>query len=404
MSMVQPAVGEVPLEGARAGGAAAPARLVAGTTDVIRSEAGFSALVPEWAALEREAGGAALFQSAAWAGAVFDFEAGRANRGFEPVIVTLRENGRLVGVLPLERVRSGFRTLLVPLGNTFPQYSDVLLAPRTPPDKAVSGMLRAALGAARADLVLFLKVRADSALASGMPKTSVSTGAQEAAPFVDLGAHVDFAGYFSTIKAKTRKNMRNARNRLERDAPLSHAVAETEAEVLGVIARTLEGRAERLKDQGLTSRAFGSGAFHDFCQALARQPGIDLLAMSLRHGERPIAEQWGLVHGGRYYAYVASRDFAQSEESPGKLHLGEVIETCFARGLRVADLLVPSMPYKMTWASGETAVADHAIPATIKGWAAVHLWDRRLRPAVKRAVLGLDPGLRARLMSLVSRG
>ena len=78
----------------------------------------------------------------------------------------------------------------------------------------------------------------------------------------------------------------------------------------------------------------------------------------------------GLRPYGRYYAFVASRDFAQSDESPGKLHLKEVIaDLRRPRVLHSADLLVPVMPYKLTWATGVTAVTDYALPLTLKGLA-----------------------------------
>lgn len=375
----------------------------AGAVAVARTATAFEAIRGEWAKLETEVRGASLFQSAAWAEAVFALEAARLNAGFDPVIVSLRKDGKLIGLLPLERVRTKLRTVLMPLGNSFPQYCDALLLPGVPPRPAIAAMVTAALSHARADVVLFLKVRADSALQAGMPKNHVVTASSEAAPFVDLTPWADFEAYFSSIKSKTRKNMRNARNRLEREAPLTHRIAATPIEVASVIRRTLEGRADRLKDQGLTSRAFGSGEFARFCETLPGQNGLHILAMSLRHGDKPIAEQWGFVHRGRYYAYVATRDFSLGEESPGKLHLAEVIETCFAKGLEAADFLVPVMPYKMTWANGAMKVTDYALPATIKGWAVILFWDRLLRPTVKRLVLGLDPRMRARLMALVSR-
>jgi CelD/BcsL family acetyltransferase involved in cellulose biosynthesis len=185
---------------------------------------------------------------------------------------------------------------------------------------------------------------------------------------------------------------------------LTHHVAATRAEVLGVISRTLSGRAGRLRDQGLTSRAFTDPAFAEFCQSLAGRPDMGILAMSLRHADLPIAEQWGFTHMGRYYAFVASRDFGQSDESPGKLHLKNVVETCFSRGLAATDLLVPVMPYKLTWASGVTPVNDYALPLTLKGRLGIAIWDQTLRPVAKRAVMGLPKGLRSLLMRAAGHG
>ncbi|MEQ1769935.1 MAG: GNAT family N-acetyltransferase [Devosia sp.] len=377
---------------------------LSGTAEAITTRAGLEAIAAEWAALEHRAPGATWFQSLAWARAVFDFEQQRANPAFAPVIATWRERGQLKAVLPLERTDGRFRKALMPLGGAFPQYADLLADPGIDAGKALMAMLKAAATARPADLAALLKVRAGCRLLDGIPRSAIRTGARMGAPYVDCAVHPDFDSYFKLLKQKTRKNMRNARNRLEREAPLTHSVAASPDAIRGVIGRTVAGRAGRLRDQGLTSRAFTDPAFADFCAGLAGRDGIDILAMSLDHGDQAVAEQWGFVHRGRYYAFVASRDFEQSDESPGKLHLKEIIETCFARSIHTADLLVPVMPYKLTWASGVTEVADFAVPLTLKGRLGIALWDQRLRPLAKYLVMAMPKSLRGALMKLAGRG
>ena len=131
-----------------------------------------------------------------------------------------------------------------------------------------------------------------------------------------LEALADFESYFRTLKPKTRKNMRNARNRLERDGALAHHVADRPREKLGVIAaHPCPAAPSACKDQGLTSRAFRDPRLRRFLREPAGRARYDLLAMSLRHNDEPIAEQWGFVHQQRYYAFVASRDFEQSTKA-----------------------------------------------------------------------------------------
>jgi CelD/BcsL family acetyltransferase involved in cellulose biosynthesis len=386
--------------------AIAPPAFVAplGEAFVVATPAELEAIAADWRGLEATAPGATLFQSFGWAKAVFDFEAARGNKAFTPVIATLRRRGRLVAVLPLERIHGRFRTALMPLGGAFPQYADLLADPAIDAVAAMVALLKAAASACPADMVTFLKVRTGSRLAEGMPEGAVATGGKGGAPFVDLTAYPGFPAYFASLKPKTRKNMRNARNRLERQGALTHHVASSPSEKVSIIARTLAGRAGRLKDQGLTSRAFTDPDFMSFCKSLAGRTDIELLAMSLRHGGEPIAEQWGFVHQNRYYAFVATRDFEQSDESPGKLHLKEVVETCYARGLAAADLLVPVMPYKLTWATGVAEVADYAVPLTLKGYAGIAIWDQRLRPWAKALFLTIPRPLRGLLMKAAGRG
>lgn len=373
------------------------------STNVVTTREALDAIAYQWEGLETQADGAVLFQGSGWARAIFDFEAARGNTDFDPIVVTILDGQRLVAVLPLERIRTRSRTVLAPLGHAFSQYSDALIASGTDPRDAVSRLLRAAISAAPCDAVSFLKVRDDSVLAKGMPANHLVTGSEQGAPYVALSAFEDFGAYFQTIKPKTRKNMRNDRNRLEREGTLVHHVAETAEDKLGIIQRTLSGRAERLRDQGLTSRAFRDTAFTDFCKTLAAREDMPVMAMSLRHNDQPIAEQWGFVHNQRYYAFVASRDFGNSDESPGKLHLGEVIHACANHGLRGADLMVPVMPYKLTWATEVVTVRDYALPVTPRGALVLNLWDKTMRPWFKHTVLNMPKGLRGLLMKLVGR-
>ena len=386
---------------------AARERAVTGTSlvdDVIRDRVGLEALADQWAGLEARSDGLTLFQGLGWGRAVFDFEDERNNKDFDPVIVTLTDGQRLVALLPLERITEKGQTALVPLGHAFGQYADALIAPELDPREAMRRMIRAALIAAPADTMRFLKVRDGSALMRGLPQKVVSTGYEEGAPYVDLGAYDDFESYFRTIKSKTRKNMRNARNRLEREGTLTHMVAQTPAERLAVIERTLAGRAERLKEQGLSSRAFRDAGFSGFCRSLAARDDIGIAAFSFVHDGRPIAEQWGFVHGGRYYAFIASRDFSNSDESPGKLHLGEILRAVAAEGATGCDLGVPVMPYKMTWATKAVPVRDYALPVNVKGLAIVWIWDVLTRPMLKKLVLAMPRRLRTALMKLVGLG
>lgn len=373
------------------------------SADVVQSREAFDAMAHQWEGLETQVEGAVVFQSSGWARAIFDFEAMRGHAGFDPVIATLSEGQRLVAVLPLERIAGRARTVLAPLGHAFSQYSDALIAPGREPREVIALLLAAAIKAAPCDAVSFLKVRDDSQLALGMPTNHIVTGTEQGAPYVALSAFDDYPAYFQTIRPKTRKNMRNGRNRLEREGPLTHHVAQTAAETLGVIERTLSGRASRLRDQGLTSRAFSDAAFVDFCKALAGRRDMSLMAMSLRHNDQPIAEQWGFVHKKRYYAFVASRDFGNSDESPGKLHLAEVTQACSERGLSGADLMVPVMPYKMTWATDVASVRDYAVAVTPRGALVLGLWDKTLRPLIKQTMLKMPKGLRSALMKVSGR-
>ena len=132
-------------------------------------------------------------------------------------------------------------------------------------------------------------------------------------------------------------------------------------------------------------------------------PNFGIMALSLLHGDVPISDQWGFVHNRRFYLYVTTRDFAASEVSPGKLHMREMLAACHAAGIDTADLMVPAMPYKLTWATGTVAVTDYALDLTWRGRAVTRIWDGWLRPLLKHTVLAMPIGPRTLLMRLARR-
>ncbi len=366
----------------------------------------FQALEPEWLELERTSASPVLFQSFGWCKAVFDHHRA-CGHAFDPVIVTLRENGKLLGLLPLQRRNSGLARLATGFGEPYQQYTDVVLAPGAPAN-AAARLLDAACRLPRCDGLQLLKVRDDSALAPLLRARKAIRGNEDAAPFVELAPFPDFKAYHATVNAKTRKNIRNARNRLSRGGVLAHRVLTDPAEVSALVERAHCGRERWLETQGLTSRAFRDPSFGAFVRAVASsgdggEHGIAVMAMTLSLDDRPVADQWGFVFNNRYYAYVATWAPEFEEASPGKLHLEEVIRACKERGVDVADFLMPAVRYKFTWTDRATPVADYALPLSFLARLEASLWSGRVRPALKRMALRLPASLRSTAARLLLR-
>ena len=379
----------------------ADARAGDGAIEVIAvtDRAGFERLGLAWQAIETAMPAPTFFQSFGWCRGIFELETMRASPDLSPIVLVAAEAGRIVGLLPLKRVRTPAATILTGLSEPFQQYSDLVLAPGADAREVLSAMLRSDAVRA-ADAIELRKVRADSALFTALADRTKTLQPIDAAPFVDLRTHSDFKSYLQTVNAKSRKNMRNQRNRLMREAPLRAVSCRTALEVDTLIQSCFEGRLEWLEREGLSSRAFRDPDFHRFVSrfADAEDTGIEVLAVALRHGERTIAGQWGFVHKGRYYAYVASWDPAYEEASPGKLIMEEVLRVCHERGVEIADFLMPAARYKLTWAVEATPVYDIVVPLSWRGQLTAWLWTGWLRPLAKQAVLALPSGLRAMLV------
>ena len=370
---------------------------------VATDRAAFDALEAEWTELDGIAEGATFFQSFAWCRAVFDHQE-RFGRDFQPLVLTLRERGRLMALLPLRRSPSGFAATATGFGEPYQQYTDVLLAPDAPKN-AAARLLEAACRLPRIAGINLLKVRDDSALAPLLRARNAIRSNEDAAPFVDLRPYPTFEAYLATVNAKTRKNMRNTKNRLARDGVLDHAVHTDPAEIAALVERAHAGRERWLAAQGLTSRAFRDPTFGEFAATVGggSTGGLSVMAMSLQLEGRPIADQWGFVHNGRYYAYVATWAAGHEEASPGKLHLEQVIRACHERGIAIADFLMPAVRYKFTWCSEAVAVADYALPVSLAARLQFSLWSARLRPLLKRTAMRLPASARSRIAKVLLR-
>src|SRR3954452_2843351 len=73
---------------------------------VVTDRAAFDALAADWTALDGMVEGATFFQSFAWCRAVFDHHQ-RYGRDFHPLVLTFRDRGQLLGLLPLQLKKSG---------------------------------------------------------------------------------------------------------------------------------------------------------------------------------------------------------------------------------------------------------------------------------------------------------
>jgi CelD/BcsL family acetyltransferase involved in cellulose biosynthesis len=104
----------------------------------------------------------------------------------------------------------------------------------------------------------------------------------------------------------------------------------------------------------------------------------------LRLDGRPVAFQYGLSHGGRYFLLKPAYDETLADCSPGQLLTEDVMADCIARQLSEFDFLGPDMPWKRDWAD---AVRRHtflyAFADTVFG-RALRAAKFRWAPAVKR--------------------
>lgn len=359
-----------------------------------------------WLALEEEANTPVFFQSFKWTRFV---AATRERSGLDLRIVVVRDAGRPVLIWPLsiEHVMAG--RIAQDLTEPFGQYSDALIAEGY---DAVA-LLDAAwteIQRWNVDALVVQRVRADAAISGWISAKGHKVGDTREAPFVDLSPYNDFASYHASIRSKTRKNLRNYRNRLARSGHVTHRLIVDEQEVKELTRLCLTWRSDWLTASGLSSAAFQHPAFQQIIEGLADgdygAPPLQLMMLALESSCKTCAKntspsidgivaiQWGFRHGNRYYAFMSARNPEFDAYSPGRLHLEDVIATCASEGISLVDLLVPRVPYKDTWATGSVTVDCYGVANTMRGRLIVDVWHKLARPALKSAVLRLPTSIR----------
>jgi len=355
----------------------------------------------EWRALDRQSGAATFFQSYDWC--VFVWRTLLANKqagDISPRVIVVRDGPRIIAVWPvLIRPTFGMR-IVEDLTEPFGQYADVLVAPQADVD-AVMAHAKSEISTWGVDAVILRKVRETATVGPWLKENARTVGELRHAPAANLTAFADFESYKASLNSKTRKNLRNYRNRLKRLGTLVHEEVVDPALRRDLTLRCLNWRSDWLAQSGLSSTAFQHPVFPTLIHGLASGgddvPMLKVMRLTLARedGETiELAIQWGFPHAGRYYAFMSAKHPDYDAFSPGRLHLEDVVRTCAEDGLGVVDFMVPDMPYKATWATESVGVAGFGLAMTLKGRGIIDGWHGAARPALKAAFLSLPVSVR----------
>jgi CelD/BcsL family acetyltransferase involved in cellulose biosynthesis len=372
---------------------------------IVSSDQDILTLEKEWRDLEMNCPNTVLFQSFDWCRNHLSFSRTliQGDDRFRPVVITIRQGQKLVALLPLCLQRKNRMTVLTGFSEPFQQYTEILLSGDIDAI-SVRQTLLDALKSTGADYFHFGQVRHEGMLAKLFDGIVLPTGELDAAPYVVLKDFENYEEYLKTVRSKTRKNLRNARNRLERDGEVTHHLTRSGPMMGEVVTRTFEGREAWLERMGITSRAFRDDDFKAFLNRFSNShvaKGVETLAMSLKQGEKSVSDQWGFVYRGRYYAFMATWNPEFEAVSPGRLHLGEVIKTCFDEGFETADFMIPASSYKLTWTDHVAPVSDYVLAISTRGKIYTKLWLDLARPLSKRLFFKLPASVRGLLVKQV---
>lgn len=343
-------------------------------------------LAKEWEFLIRDSH-AAAFLNPSWYLAWADV--------FHPprvVVITAREDGRLVGVLPLARIRTDWKglysTLVVPfaLGDYQPFIVERALAETVLPE-----MLDAALGRFGRHGVYWwphlpktdpcLDILRSYLAARHMPHVED----REAAPRLRIDG-ADFKTVEGGWASSHRIDVRRQRKRLAEQGPVSLWQPATLAEAEAVLDEFFQVHDEKWLAQGYPG-VFQNSSMRSHFQAIMRRMwGRGWHFSTVRCGETNVSYHFGFLAGGWFLWYRPSYRPEFGRFSPSKIHVAMLIEEGCRAQWQGLDFLLGEEAYKLQWSNDELEIVN--IHAGFHTWTPSYFWFAKGRPLMRQRFAG----------------
>jgi CelD/BcsL family acetyltransferase involved in cellulose biosynthesis len=203
----------------------------------------------------------------------------------------------------------------------------------------------------------------------------------------------------SRRSAKARRQDRAKLKRLRQHGEVSLAMPRDRVEMESAIDALLAQRSKTFARKGIGNK-FSRAGFRNLLVALASGPQTRSMVhiSRLDVGGRPAALNFGLQYRGRYLLCLVSYDEKLSRESPGALHLTELIRRAVNLGMQEFDFLVGHQRLKAEWCDHRRALLDHIAAVNLRGWPVAVLARAfgRLKRAIKNSNTSWEVYLRLR--------
>jgi len=369
--------------------------------EVSEGRSAVEALAKEWDVLVGDTFTSAFAQSA-WYLAWLD--------AFQPskiAVITAREGGRLVGLLPLSRARTDVRGLY------FTQISSIARGNYESP--IVNSEFASAVLPTMLDTAISHFGRRGAFWWPNMPVTDVSAGLlrswfashnmpyieeKEVAPRLRLNGR-NFEEVEKEWTSSHRKDVRRQHKRLIADkGPVSLWVPSSLEEAEPVLTEFFRVHDEKWISQGFPGM-FTPELQRHFRAILRRLWGPSLHFSTVRCGETDVSYLIGFFAGGwlQYYRPTYRPEFGVY--SPSKIHVGMIVEEACRRKWMGVDFLLGGYPYKYTWANETMEVTTFT--AGFHKWAPSYLWFTRGKPWAKQRFTGAYNGTKMWLQKTLRR-
>ena len=299
-------------------------------------------LVPEWRVLWHRVPDATPFQSPEWL-----LPWWRCFGNGAPVVLTAREDGQLIAVLPLYQLDEAGCRKLLPIGISLSDYLDALVDSNDP---GAAGELLASLldvPGWEECYIPDLPPRAALLAARCPGRLTVHRSAGETCPVLALPAAV--AELREVVPRKTLRDLRQARRRAAAAGRVEaiRADASTVSGFMQDFFRLHEGRWQPIAGHGVCA----DPVVRDF-HLTAAQRMLDagmLRLYVLRVGNSTAAAYYGFTAKRTAYAYLSGFDPEFAELSPGTQIVAHAIEEAIREGALEFHFLRGGEAYKHAW-------------------------------------------------------
>lgn len=334
--------------------------------EVLKGRAALEGIASEWRDLAGDAAPESVFLRPAWYFAWLEAFPASAITTF-----TARRQGKLIGLLPMARVRSDARGLylnrVAPLAPGLTDYQGPLVAPEWTAE-ALPLLLDAAIRHfGRWSVFWWPNVPAD-APALEVLRSYFSARNMPSREEYEVAPRIPFAGEsFADVEkhwtSSHRKDVRRQKKRLEEQGPVSVWMPSSVEEATPVLDQFFDVHDRKWLDQGFPG-IFDTRNRKYFHAILRHLWGNGLHFSTLRCGSIDVSYQFGFHSGGWLLWYRPSYRREFQVYSPSKIHISMLMEEGFRQGWRGFDFLLGEEPYKLQWASEKRQVVSiHTAPS-----------------------------------------
>ncbi|MGH8221179.1 MAG: GNAT family N-acetyltransferase [Steroidobacteraceae bacterium] len=353
-------------------------------TDILSETNDVRSLAAEWSSLVADSF-SATFSRAEWHLAWLD--------AFPPkqiAVVTARESGRLVGLLPMSLVRTDVRGLFLPLATSLARgdYQPLILAAGAARE-VLPALLDAAIRHFGRHVVYWFPNIPSTDPALQFLLSHLQKRQMACATSTGVASRIRIGGRsYAEVEAgwspRHRKEVRHKRQRLEALGALRLWQPETLEEARTAVRDFFEVHDDKWLAQGQPARFHNPANRRHFLAILERFWGRGLLFSALQCGEKKIYYSFNLVSDGWILLYRPALRVEYQRYSPGTVFLSLLLEHACSSGMQGIDFLVGTEKFKLRWSN--EALKVFGLHAAAHAWSPAFQWFARGKPYVLKHV------------------